>query len=99
MEYEYKPVPVEQLADYLRNAVEHEATFLPVTFFRNVVRELYDIKTRKAPSTDNMLLLGYMFVTASGCVTYSISDVPVPGWTLVGPIYGPVPPPQQAEPS
>ena len=44
MEYEYKPVPVEQLADYLQNAVEHADTFLPVTFFRNVVRELYDIK-------------------------------------------------------
>ena len=49
MEYKYQPVPVEQLADYLQNAVEHADTFLPVTFFRNVVRELYEIKKGSKP--------------------------------------------------
>lgn len=90
--YEYQPVPVEQLADYLNTSEGHEFTFHPPTLVRNAIRELYDIKTRKPSVADNLLLLGYMFVTESGCVTYSISDLPIAGWTLVGPIYGPVPP-------
>ena len=74
MKYEYKPVPVEQLADYLQNAVEHADTFLPVTFFRNVVRELYDIKTRKAPATAEPWSGSYNYrevhVGSFSCVVY-----------------------------
>ena len=45
MEYEYKPVPVEQLADYLNTSEGHEFTFHPPTLVRNAICELYAIKT------------------------------------------------------
>lgn len=41
---------------------------------------------------DGMLKIGYMFITADGGTVFSISDVPVPGLTLAGPVYAPVPP-------
>lgn len=41
---------------------------------------------------DGMLKIGYMFITADGGTVFSISDVPVPGLTLAGPVYAPAPP-------
>ncbi|AUD16652.1 TPA: DUF551 domain-containing protein [Klebsiella pneumoniae] len=38
---------------------------------------------------DVMLKIGYMFITAEGGTAFSISDVPVPGMTLAGPVYAP----------
>ena len=38
---------------------------------------------------DGMLKIGYMFITAEGGTAFSISDVPVPGMTLAGPVYAP----------
>lgn len=36
-----------------------------------------------------MLKIGYMFITAEGGTAFSISDVPVPGMALAGPVYAP----------
>lgn len=38
---------------------------------------------------DGMLKIGYIFITAEGGTAFSISDVPVPGMTLAGPVYAP----------
>lgn len=38
---------------------------------------------------DGMLKIGYMFITAEGGTAFSISDVPVPGMALAGPVYAP----------
>lgn len=47
--YEYQPVPVEQLADYLNTSEGHEFTFHPTTLVRNAIRELYAIKMANIP--------------------------------------------------
>lgn len=45
--YEYQPVPVEQLADYLNTSEGHEFTFHPPTLVRNAICELYAIKKNR----------------------------------------------------
>jgi hypothetical protein len=46
--YEYQPVPVEQLADYLNTSEGHEFTFHPTSLVRNAICELYAIKKNSA---------------------------------------------------
>lgn len=54
--YEYQPVPVEQLADYLNTSEGHEFTFHPPTLIRNAICELYAIKTGEpVPTFDQWL--------------------------------------------
>lgn len=48
MEYKYQPVPVEQLADYLKTSEGHEYTCIPLTLIRNAVAELYAVKKGQA---------------------------------------------------
>ena len=48
--YEYQPVPVEQLADYLNTSEGHEFTFHPPTLVRNAICELYAIKKGQVPA-------------------------------------------------
>jgi hypothetical protein len=54
--------------------------------------ELFAAPQPAPVAPDGMLTIGYMFITADGGTVFSISDVPVPGLTLAGPVYAPVPP-------
>lgn len=64
--YEYQPVPVEQLADYLNTSEGHEFTFHPPTLVRNAICELYAIKTAEQDPTitDGLLEASVRFLTA-----------------------------------
>lgn len=50
--YDYQPVPVEQLADYLNTSEGYEFTFHPTTLVRNAICELYDIKKNRPQEED-----------------------------------------------
>lgn len=47
--FEYRPVPVEQLEEYLVTSEGHEHTFHPATLIRNAVAELLAIKKNSQP--------------------------------------------------
>ena len=51
--------------------------------------------TQVPPS--GMLKIGYMFITAEGGTVFSISDTKIPNLTLAGPVYVPVPVPQETD--
>ena len=54
--------------------------------------ELFATPQPAPVAPDGMLKIGYMFITADGGAVFSISDVQVPGLTLAGPVYAPIPP-------
>lgn len=83
-----------QLTDKLlliRNQLKmgHRLSFAEAMLLQRAI----DILVNKAGNSpvipDGMLKIGYMFITAEGGTAFSISDVPVPGMTLAGPVYAP----------
>lgn len=81
-------VQTDKRFDVLKSWGKHRADVL-----KEYIEHLENRITQVPPS--GMLKIGYMFITAEGGTVFSISDTQIPNLTLAGPVYAPVPVPQE----
>lgn len=82
-----------RLRDVLRQLLNKRPGGVYFNKWEPIILEVLNAPCRHAEPApvvpDGMLKIGYMFITDEGGTVFSISDVPVPGMTLAGPVYAP----------